>query len=55
MAYTGYWSRHVLFVVLFGLLFFAANGLAEASSEHVDAFPRAIESYEDEGGILDCA
>lgn len=51
MAYTGYWSRHVLFVVLFGLLFFAANGLAEASSEHVDAFPRAIESYEDEGGI----
>lgn len=51
MAYTGYWSRHVLFVVLFGLLFSAANGLAEASSEHVDPFPRAIESYEDEGGI----
>jgi len=51
MTNTDSLSRHVLFIALFGLLFCAASGIAEASSGHVDLFPRAIESYNDEGGI----
>ena len=51
MTNTDSLSRHVLFIALFGLLFCAASGIAEASSGHVDSFPRAIESYNDEGGI----
>ena len=51
MTSTSSLSRHVLFIVLFGLLFCSMGGFAQASSGHENSFPRATESYNDEGGI----
>jgi hypothetical protein len=44
-------SKHILLIALLSILLCATSGLAEPSSEHVDSFPRAIESYKDHGGI----
>ena len=51
MTSTSSLLRLVLFIGLFGLLFCSMGDLAQASSGHVEAFPRAVESYNDEGGI----
>jgi hypothetical protein len=51
MARRGGVSTPILLCTLLGLVLIATSGLAQPPSEHVDSFPRALESYEEVGGI----
>jgi Putative Na+/H+ antiporter len=44
-------SKRVLFIAFLSIMFYATTGLAETSPEHVNSFPRALESYDDQGSV----